>query len=183
MFVYSTMRYMAYRDLWIDLVGHDSPPTILLVEIRIFVNAATQDAFSTATATVEIACCVIPASSTPGGGPGRADEGLPFKHIAETLEGGAGRPSGRESQEAVSRALAREVGVLWSSSRCDRPRTLRVWVGGWGVGGGGRSPPARPCLGTQAEPTLLLRRSRFRTPFVSACHHLEKLAPRSCTLY
>jgi len=60
-----------------------------------------------------------------------------------------------ERQEAVSRALAREVGVLWSSSRCDRPR---------------RSPPARPCLGTQAEPTLLLRRLslphalRFRLP-------------------
>ena len=119
-------------------LGTNSPPTILLVEIRIlfFVNAATQDVFSTATATVEIACCVIPASSTPGGGPGRADEGLQT-YIAETLEVGAvleGRAEERaaERQESVSRALAREVGVLWSSSRCDRPRTLRVWVGGWG---------------------------------------------------
>ena len=50
-----------------------------------------------------------------------------------------------ERQEAFSRALAREVGVLWSSSRCDRPRTLRVWVGGWVVGGGVDPPcPSLP---------------------------------------
>ena len=90
-------------------LGTNSPPTILLVEIRIlfFVNAATQDVFSTATATVEIACCVIPASSTPGGGPGRADEGL------QTFSGDprgrccAGRPSGRESGRAPRVRLAR----------------------------------------------------------------------------